>query len=300
MGRVWGQLGVWAEMIKLPHSVFALPFGLIATFLAGRNLPGGLPGAGQVGLVVLCMVLARSVAMTFNRLADAKLDAANPRTASRAIPTGRISLQAAWVFLGLCAAGFVVACGGFWVLYGNPWPIWLSGPLLVVLCGYSYTKRFTAGAHWLLGLTDGLAPVAAWVAIDPGSLGWTAVVLMGVVTLWVGGFDIIYACQDVEFDRRCGLHSLPVRVGLPAALWIARAAHGGTVVLLVVLAEVADLRGLYLVGVGIVAGLLLVENSLVRADDLSRVNVAFFNVNGVVSVVLGLIVIGQVLLGGGR
>ena len=297
-GGIVGRTIVWAEMIKLSHSVFALPFALMATFLAGRHLPGGLPYAGQVVLIVVCMVLARGVAMTFNRLADARLDAANARTAVRAIPAGRISRGGAWFFLLLCAGGFEVGCLGFWWVYGNPWPAYVSLPLLACLCGYSYTKRFTQWSHFVLGFVDGLAPLAAWVAVDPGSLGWPVLVLVVVVTLWIGGFDIIYSCQDVEFDRRAGLFSLPAGWGIGSALWVTRVAHAGTVVLLVALAPVGQLGWVYLSGVGAVAVLLLVENLLVSPNDLSRVKMALFTVNGVVSVLLGVATVGDVLLGG--
>ncbi|HUW84143.1 MAG TPA: UbiA-like polyprenyltransferase [Phycisphaerae bacterium] len=291
-----GRVRIWGGMIKFSHSVFALPFALIATFLAGRSLPGGLPYAGQVVLIVLCMVFARSVAMTFNRLVDAALDAANPRTAGRALPAGLITRRTSWFFVCVCAGGFVLTCAGFWWFYDNPWPLWLSGPLLTVLCGYSYTKRFTSWSHVALGVADGLSPLAAWVAIDPGSLGWPAVILGVIVALWIGGFDIIYACQDVAFDRRVGLFSLPAAWGVGRALWVTRAAHMLTVVLLLVLAPVAGLGWLYVGGVVVVAALLLVENLLVGPGDLSRVNVAFFTVNGLVSVLLGLVAVGDVCL----
>ena len=291
-----GRVRIWGGMIKFSHSVFALPFALIATFLAGRALPGDLPYAGQIVLIVLCMVFARSVAMTFNRLVDAALDAANPRTAGRALPAGLITRRTTWFFLCVCAGAFVLACSGFWWLYGNPWPLWLSGPLLAALCGYSYTKRFTPWSHVALGVADGLSPVAAWVAIDPGSLGWPAVILGVIVVLWIGGFDIIYACQDVAFDRRVGLFSLPAAWGVGRALWVTRAAHMVTVVLLLVLAPVGGLGWLYVSGVVVVAALLLVENLLVGPGDLSRVNVAFFTVNGLVSVLLGLVAVGDVCL----
>ena len=296
LSAVSGRVRIWGGMIKFSHSIFALPFALIATFLAGRSLTGGLPYAGQFVLIVLCMVFARSVAMTFNRLVDEAIDAANPRTAGRALPAGLITRQTTWFFVCVCAGAFVVSCAGFWWFYGNPWPLWLSGPLLAVLCGYSYTKRFTSWSHLALGVADGLSPVAAWVAIDPGSLGWPAVILGAIVTLWIGGFDIIYACQDVAFDKRVGLFSLPAAWGVGPALWVTRGAHALTVALLLVLAPIAGLGWLYIGGVVVVAALLLVENLLVGPNDLSRVNVAFFTVNGLVSVLLGLVAVGDVCL----
>ena len=282
-------------MIKFSHSIFALPFALMATFLAARSTSTGHPTAGQLGLIVACMVTARSVAMTFNRVVDSAVDAGNPRTANRAIPAGAISRVQAVVLLMVAAGGFVACCSGFWWMAGNVIPIALSVPVLVYLCFYSYTKRFTRWSHFVLGSAIAFSPVAAWLAIDPGSAGWPAVVLMAAVTLWIAGFDIIYACQDVDFDRAVGLHSLPVRIGVGPALWIARAAHVGTVALLALLMPMAELGWLYGVGVAAVAVLLAVENALVRADDLSRVNVAFFTVNGVVSVVLGSLTIADCL-----
>jgi 4-hydroxybenzoate polyprenyltransferase len=292
------KVRTWGEMIKFSHSLFAMPFALMGTFLAGRNLPGRhLPRPGQLILIVGCMVLARSVAMTFNRIADYEIDIRNPRTRNRPLQTGRLSLRAALFFCGFCIGGFFACCMGFLWFYRNPWPAIAGAPLLVYLCGYSYSKRFTQWSHFYLGSALALSPVAAWVAIDPASLGWTAVVLMVAVTLWVAGFDIIYACQDIEVDRRDGLYSLPARLGPRAALWIARACHLGTVVLLVALAWVAPLGRLYLAGVACVALLLLVENLLVRADDFSRINVAFFTVNGVVSIGLGVVAVADIWIG---
>ncbi|MFH0983443.1 MAG: UbiA-like polyprenyltransferase [Planctomycetota bacterium] len=287
----------WAEMIKLSHSVFALPFALMATFLAGRNLPDShRPHAGQLGLILLCMIAARSVAMTFNRIADAGIDARNPRTRDRPLVVGRLSIAAAWTFLLICAAAFVLGCLLFDRCFGNPWPVRLCGPVLLYLCGYSYTKRFTRFSHFYLGSAIAFSPVAAWIAIDPPSLGGTAIVLMAAVTLWIAGFDIIYACQDLEVDRAERLHSLPARLGAGPALWMARGCHALTVLLLGAVAALADLGWLYLAGVAGVAVLLVVENRLVRTHDLSRVNLAFFTLNGVVSLLLGGLAIADILL----
>jgi len=292
----------WGEMVKFPHSVFALPFALMATFLAARSAyqegeaPYSYPSAIQLALIVACMVAARSVAMTFNRIVDARLDVLNPRTADRTIPAGIISNTQAVVMLFAAASVFVLGCVGFWWLERNVWPIALSLPVLGYLCLYSYTKRFTRWSHFVLGSAIAFSPVAAWIAIHPASLGWPAVVLMAAVTLWIAGFDIIYACQDVQVDRATGLHSLPARMGVGPALWIVRGAHATTVALLAVLGELAGLGWLYFSGVGIVALLLLVENALVRADDLSRVNMAFFTVNGIISLVLGTLTIVDVVL----
>lgn len=287
----------WGEMIKFSHSVFALPFALMATFLAARAADASRPwpSPGQLVLIVVCMVTARSAAMTFNRIVDAAIDARNPRTANRALPAGTISRRQAYAFLFATSGLFVIACGGFHLLYGNRVPLMLSIPVLLYLCFYSYTKRFTRWSHFVLGSAIAFSPVAAWLAIHPQSIGWPAVVLMGAVTLWIGGFDILYACQDIAFDQSAGLFSLPARMGPGPALWVARAAHAGTVLLLAALVPLASLGPLYGTGVAIIAVLLLVENSLVRADDFSRINVAFFTVNGVISVLLAALTIADVL-----
>ena len=291
----------WAEMVKIAHSVFALPFALMATFLAARaayrvgDSPHVYPRWEHLLLIVGCMVAARSVAMTFNRIVDAAIDARNPRTLNRPLPAGTISRMQANVFLGAGSAAFVAMCGGFWLLDRNPWPILLSVPTLIYLCFYSYTKRFTSLAHFVLGSAIAFSPVAAWIAIHPASLGWPALLLMGAVTCWIGGFDIIYACQDLEVDRREGLFSLPARLGPRTALWIARIAHVGTVALLAMLIPVVGLGWLYVTGLVIVSVLLTVENALVRADDFSRINLAFFTVNGVISLLLGVLTIADIL-----
>jgi len=288
---------IWADMVKLSHSVFALPFALMAAFLAGRNIEGrGWPYWGQLGLILICMVSARSVAMTFNRIVDAQIDARNPRTANRPLPTGRLTLLAAWVMLALSAVTFGIGCLGFHIFYGNTWPILLSGPVLILLCGYSFTKRFTKWSHYHLGLALALSPLAAWVAIHPATVGPVVLLLMIAVTCWVGGFDIIYACQDIDIDHRDGLYSLPSRLGPAAALWIARGSHAVAVISLVVLGVVADLGLVYGVGVALTAALLIIENSLVHPGDYSKVNLAFFTINGMVSVMLGILAIIDVLL----
>ncbi|UCD27771.1 MAG: UbiA family prenyltransferase [Planctomycetota bacterium] len=290
-------------MIKFSHSVFALPFALMATFLAARSAhragdaPRHYPSIMQLILIIACMVTARSVAMTFNRIIDADVDARNPRTNSRAIPTGIISKTQATIFLLAAAGAFILCCAGFWWLDGNLFPITLSLPVLGYLCLYSYTKRFTNWSHFVLGSAIALSPVAAWLAIHPASVGSPAVVLLFTVTLWIGGFDIIYACQDIQIDQAEKLFSLPSHIGPARALWIARLAHLGTIVLLVILMPLANLGWLYGIGVGMVAILLLIENALVRADDFSKINLAFFAVNGIISIVLGILAIIDCLLG---
>ncbi|HPU27530.1 MAG TPA: UbiA-like polyprenyltransferase [Phycisphaerae bacterium] len=295
-------IGRWGEMIKFAHSVFALPFALMAVFLAARSAwlagdaPGPYPRAGQLALVVVCMVAARSAAMTFNRIVDAALDARNPRTAGRPIPAGTITRRQAIVFLLAASGLFMLGAAGFYWFYANPWPIIFAVPVLAYLCFYSYTKRFSRWSHFVLGNAIAISPVAAWLAIHPASLGWPALLLMGAVTLWIGGFDVIYACQDIQIDRAEGLFSLPARMGPAAALWITRAAHAVTVVLLAAMIPAAGLGWLYTAGVIIVAGLLVYENALVHPDDFSRVNLAFFTVNGVISLLLGVLTIADCLL----
>ncbi|MFQ5494607.1 MAG: UbiA-like polyprenyltransferase [Phycisphaerae bacterium] len=287
MSSVVSSVRVWADMVKLPHSVFALPFALMAAFLAGRRIEGrDWPHAGQLALIIVCMVAARSVAMTFNRIVDCAIDARNPRTASRPLPAGRLTPPAAWVMLGLSGMTFGAACLGFAVFFDNTWPMLLSGPVLLFLCAYSLTKRFTKWSHYCLGTALGLSPPAAWLAVDPASIGWPVVVLAGVVVCWVAGFDIIYACQDIEVDRRDRLHSLPARLGPKAALWIARASHLAAVIGLMALGRLAGLGWIFGGGIALAAVLLLVENLLVRPGDYRHVGVAFFTLNGLVSLVL--------------
>lgn len=283
----------WGEMIKFSHSVFALPYAVLATFLAARP---EAPTWMQVGLIVLCMVAARSAAMTFNRLIDQRIDAENPRTATRPLITGRISRGAAWAFFLAACAFFLAGCAGFWIVLGNPWPLILCLPVLGALCFYSCTKYFTRWSHVVLGAAIATSPVAAWVAIRPETLGPAAWLLMGAVTFWIAGFDLIYACQDVEFDRRAGLNSVPARMGVPAALWMARGFHVLTVLLLIAVGRAAELGWLYYAGVGCVGGLLTVENAIVHPGDLRRVNLAFFTVNGVVGLVLGVLGVLDVVL----
>ncbi len=285
--RIRETVQTWAEMVKFSHSIFALPFALMAAFLAGRNIEGrGWPYPGQIGLILICMVAARSVAMTFNRIVDAQIDARNPRTAQRPLPAGKLSLTAAWILLALAAITFAIACLGFFLFYDNTWPILASGPVLAFLCGYSFTKRFTKWSHYYLGLALALSPLAAWVAVHPASVGAPTLLLMAVVTFWVAGFDILYACQDIEVDRREGLYSLPSRLGPAKALWIARSSHVLAVAGLVALGAAARLGMVYGVGVALAAILLLVENSLVRPGKYDKINVAFFTINGIISVLL--------------
>lgn len=233
--------------------------------------------------------------MTFNRIIDAQIDLRNPRTANRPIPAGRMTVGAAWLMLALAAITFGVACVGFHVFYGNSWPVLLSGPVLLFLCGYSLTKRFTKWSHYYLGSALALSPLASWIAVHPASVGAGTAILCAAVLFWVAGFDIIYACQDIEIDRRDGLHSLPSRIGAAKALWLGRASHLATVACLIALGIVAGLGYLYAAGVAVAALLLLIENAMVRSDDFSKVNLSFLTINGIVSLLLCACTIGDIL-----
>jgi len=274
------------EMIKWEHSVFALPFALCGAMLAAR----GLPRWSQLAWIIVAMVAARSAAMAFNRLADADLDAANPRTASRALPAGLLSRRFVGLFVVTSAAVLVFAA---WRL--NRLALYLSPVALAILLLYSYTKRFTRWSHLMLGFALGAAPAAAWIAVR-GALDPRILILTAAVTFWVGGFDVLYACQDYEFDRRAGLHSVPRYLGIARALLLARLLHLLMLALLVVLVLVFQLGGIAIAGVLAVAILLAYEHSLVRSGDLSRLNAAFFTMNGVISVVFFLFVAGDLLL----
>jgi 4-hydroxybenzoate polyprenyltransferase len=264
----------YGRMIRFSHSVFALPFALTSAALAARQ-SGGV-SARQVLWIVVAMVSARSAGMGFNRLVDHQIDAKNPRTAGRELPRGIVSRGEAWLFVALSAAGLVLAAGML-----NPLCLALSPVALAIVLGYSYTKRFTAASHLVLGLSLAVAPVGAWLAIR-GRLEVVPVALALAVLLWVAGFDTLYACQDVDFDRQEGLRSLPASLGVPRALVLARVMHVGTVLLLLWLYQLAPLHPVYLLGVLGVAGILAWEHSLVGPQDLSRVMQAF-NLNGWVS-----------------
>jgi len=235
--------------------------------------------------------------MTFNRLADASIDERNPRTAGRPLCSGRITRRWAWTFLALFAVVLFVACAGFRLLYDNAWPLQLSLPTLLLLAGYSYTKRFTIFSHFALGAAIGFSPIAAWIAIAPASVGGSAIILGGAGGCGSGGFDIIYACQDVEVDRRDGLRSIPARWGIGPALWVSRLAHAATVLLLAALGWIEGLGWLYASAVGVTAILLAAEQAVVKPTDLSRVNLAFFTINGCVSLLYGAAAIADALLG---
>lgn len=285
----------WGEMVKFSHSIFALPFALIATFLAGRHNLGGLPTLAQFALIIVCMVSARSFAMTFNRIADVQIDAGNPRTALRPLVTGKITSRQAWLFLIGSAVVFHLSCACFNMLYDNPWPIYLSLPTLIFVGSYSYAKRYTTWAHFILGAAIAFSPMAAWIAIDPASLGIQPLLLTGVVLFWIAGFDIIYACQDIEVDRRDGLFSVPARYGIARSLLISRACHAITVLLLIALGWAAGLGWLYWTSVIVTALLLAAEQSFVKPNDLSKINLAFFTINGCISLQLAIATIADIL-----
>ncbi len=274
------------EMIKWEHSIFALPFALCGAMLAA----GGMPAAAKLGWIVLCMVSARSAAMAFNRIADARIDAANPRTAARAIPAGTLSLRFAAIFVAIACVLFVLGAAEL-----NRTTLFLSPIALAVVLLYSYTKRFTRWSHLVLGFALGIAPAAAWIGVR-GSLDPRILLLTAAVTCWVGGFDVLYACQDIEFDRANCLNSVPQALGIPRALGIARVLHLLMLGLLVALIIVFGLGKLAVAGVVAVGLLLAYEHSLVSAHDLSKLNAAFFTMNGVIAVVFFVFVAADMLI----
>lgn len=270
------RLRLFLEMIKFEHTIFALPFAYVGMVLAA----GGWPGWWTFLWITAAMVSARTLAMAVNRVVDRAVDARNPRTANRALPRGLLSPGLVWL-IALVSA--VVFFGSAYLL--NPFVLRLSPLALLFLVGYSYTKRFTWLSHWVLGITDGAAAAGAWAAVT-GRLDLPAWLLWAAVTCWIGGFDLIYACQDVAFDRAHGLHSVPARFGVAAALTLARLNHLVTVLLLAAVGLLLSLGWPYWLGWLLAAGLLAYENSLVHPSDLSRLDLAFFNVNGYISVIV--------------
>jgi 4-hydroxybenzoate polyprenyltransferase len=280
------SVGTTLEMIKWEHSIFALPFALTGAVLAA----GGWPKWPKIFWIVVCMVTARSAAMAFNRWADARLDAANPRTASRAIPAGLLSRGFVAGFTVVMSLAFLLAAAQL-----NRTTVLLSPIVLGVLLLYSYTKRFTHWSHLVLGLALGIAPAAAWIAIR-GTLDPRIVVLTVAVLFWVGGFDVLYACQDIDHDRQSGLNSIPEAWGIQAAFWIARAMHLAMLGLLLWLIHLFALNAVAWAGVAAVAALLLYEHLIISPTDLRRMNAAFFTLNGVISIVFFVFVAASVLL----
>ncbi|HLP83545.1 MAG TPA: 4-hydroxybenzoate octaprenyltransferase [Phycisphaerales bacterium] len=313
----WLALRLIAADIKLAHSIFALPFAVLATFLVSpwagyASSGGGLLDAWndkqrfwlQLALIVVCMVLARTWAMLVNRLADRDIDARNARTQRRVFARGALTVKQGWIAAGLCAAGFIAVCGLFGALFGNLWPLSLSVPVLAWIAFYSFTKRFTALCHIVLGAALATSPLAAVIAIDPAALGITPVVwwLAGFVLLWVAGFDVIYALQDRDFDRANKLSSIPAKLGTRGAVWVSRVLHALAFAALIMAYRSEPRFGhLFLVGVAAVAVLLLVEHTVVTRlarqsltpnpdgtdNPPPALNMAFFTLNGVVSVILG-------------
>nr|WP_224749584.1 UbiA-like polyprenyltransferase [Polycladospora coralii] len=268
------------EMIKFEHTIFALPFAYLGAVLGSLEVNGVLPTWGQIGWITLAMIGARSAAMALNRLIDRHIDAKNPRTKERAIPAGLVSVSYVW--------GFVVV--SFAVLFFSAWQlnflaVWLLPIAVFFLVIYSYTKRFTWTCHLVLGIATGLGPLGGWVATT-GQIDAKSLILFFTVALWIGGFDIIYACQDVDFDRKAKLHSIPVRFGLKRALLISSFMHVGTAIGLIALIFYTGLHMWFAMGVLIAILILFYEHAIVSADDLSRLDTAFFTMNGVLSVIL--------------
>jgi len=280
------NLRVTLEMIKWEHSIFALPFALCGAMLAA----GGFPALHQLLWIVIAMVAARSAAMAFNRWADAAIDAANPRTSTRALPAGHLSPAFVVTFVIVSSFVFILAASQL-----NRLTLELSPIALAVLLLYSYTKRVTRWSHLVLGFALGIAPAAAWIAVR-GSLDPRILLLTAAVTFWVGGFDVLYACQDFDFDRAAGLHSIPRYVGIGPALWIARAFHLVMVGLLIALVIVFSLGKVADAGIAAVILLLMYEHSLVKRNDLTKLNAAFFTMNGVLSVLFFVFVAADLLL----
>lgn len=271
------KLKITLEMIKFEHTLFALPFALLGAILAAD----GFPSKWQIFWIIVAMVGARSAAMTFNRIADRDLDAENPRTANRELPAGKLSLVFAWSFLFVSIAVFVLASWSLnWLTFA------LSPIALISILGYSYAKRFTTFSHLMLGWALAISPTASWIAVR-GTIDSEIPLLLSLfVLMWTAGFDIMYACQDAEFDRRYGLYSIPARLGIAKALWIARIFHFQAFLVLLVLLAFTGFGWPAYLGVGAVGALLTYQHLLVRADDLSRMNAAFFTANAFVSIIL--------------
>lgn len=287
--------------IKLAHSVFALPFAVLGAVMAARDWQR-LPA--QLGLIVVCMFLARTWAMLVNRLADWKFDRDNPRTARRAVASGRLAPRDGWLVALSCAIAFILTTLGFLLFFGNPWPAILSVPVLAWIALYSYTKRFTALCHLFLGGALAASPIAAAIAISGLDVltsaaphGRAILYIAGFVMLWVAGFDVAYALQDLDFDRRTGLRSIPAALGVRGSLWASRALHAGALVLLTLAARADPRFGpIFFVAVGFVAALLVFEHLVLARRGIAGLPLAFFTINGVVSLLLGAAGVADVLL----
>lgn len=288
MNEFWKKLKTTLEMIKFEHTLFALPFAFLGAILAAQ----GLPTAWQIVWITVAMFGARSAAMTFNRIIDRKFDAANPRTANRELPSGKLSVRFAWAFFIVSVALFLFAA------YSLNWLTFALSPVaLLSILGYSYAKRFTSFAHLILGWSLAISPTAAWIAVR-GTIDDEAPLLLSLlVMMWTAGFDVLYACQDYEYDKRAGLRSIPARFGIKNSLNIARIFHFQAFIVLVLLYLVTGLGWLALVGVFAVGALMIYQHTLVKPNDLSRMNAAFFTTNAFVSVILFLTFGGAVFLG---
>ncbi len=277
------------EMIKFSHTVFAFPFALMGATLAALA-SGRAPSAAQVGWICLAMVGARTAAMGLNRIIDARIDAKNPRTAERPLPAGKVTLIESWLLVLMATAVMLLAAAML-----NPLCLLLAPVALGFFVLYAYCKRFTALAHVVLGICLAAAPIGAWIALR-GDLQWPILVLGAAVLVWVAGFDIFYALQDVEFDRSQGLHSIPVRLGVKNAILLGKLLHGAMIALLLLLPVGLPLGWLYYAGVAVIGALIAYEHQLVRADDLSRLDAAFFNMNGYISVTIFAFTLADVLV----
>jgi len=277
MRNFWNKLVTTLEMIKFEHTLFALPFAFLGAILAA----GGLPSAWQIVWITVAMFGARSAAMTFNRIIDIDFDAANPRTANRELPSGKLSIGFAWAFLFVSISIFLLAS------YLLNWLTFALSPVaLLSVLGYSYAKRYTAFAHLLLGWALSISPTAAWIAVRGSIDSEVPILLSLVVFMWTAGFDVMYACQDYEFDKKAGLRSIPARFGIKNSLWIARLFHLQAFIALLLLYLVTELGWPALAGVLLVGALLVYQHTLVSAKNLSRMNAAFFTTNAFVSVIL--------------
>jgi len=287
MNSFWQKLKTTLEMIKFEHTLFALPFAFLGAVLAAE----GLPSWRQILWITVAMFGARSAAMTFNRIIDRKFDAANPRTTSRELPSGKLSVSFAWAFFIFAVALFEIAA------YSLNWLTFALSPVaLLSVLGYSYAKRFTSFAHLILGWALAISPTAAWIAVRGEIDSEIPIFLSLLVMMWTAGFDVLYACQDYEFDKKAGLRSIPARFGIKNSLWIARAFHLQAFIVLLLLYAVTGLGWLALCGVLAVGALLIYQHTLVKPNDLSRMNAAFFTTNAFVSVILFVTFGGAVFL----
>jgi len=282
---MWVRVQHFLELIRFSHTIFALPFAMLSAVIAWAQADSIFRWRDLAGILI-CMVTARSAAMAFNRLVDRDIDKENPRTAKRHIPAGLLSVRAVTLFTLVMSLVFIATT---MIFLPKRLPLYLSVPVLLFLLGYSWAKRWTSFCHYWLSAALMMSPIAAWIAVRD-EFALIPTLLAGVIFFWVGGFDIIYACQDADFDRERKLHSIPARIGVRSALRLAFISHLLTILMLVLLWWLAGLGLLFLVGVVAIAGLLLYEHRLVRTDDLNRVNVAFFNVNAIIS--FGILVLG--------